>query len=207
MSTKDWGAVADDTALLKASAALGEHGISAYIVENGAAAKEKLFSLIPSGAAVMNMTSDTLTSIGVVKELLENPKYNAIRNLFAKMDPKKNDRRMKELGAAPEVAIASVHAVTENGELVIVSNTGSQLGPYPYAGGKIIFVVGGQKVVKNLDKAMARINDYVVPLESARINKVYNTTTGSEIKKILIIKKEGVKDRIHVILVKKKLGF
>ncbi len=207
MTTKQWDTVADDAVLAETAAALNAHNISAHIVEDGDAAKKKLFALIPKGASVMNMTSTTLDSIGVVKELLENKKYNAIRNQFAKMDPKKDDRRMKEMGAAPDVAIASVHAVTQGGEIVIVSNTGSQLGPYPYAGGRIIFVVGGQKVVKNLDEAMTRINEYVLPLESVRINKAYNITTGSEIKKILIIKKEGVKDRIHVILVKEKLGF
>jgi hypothetical protein len=48
-------------------------------------------------------------------------------------------------GATPDVVVGSVHAVTEDGILVAVSASGSQLGPYAAGAAKVVFVVGGQK--------------------------------------------------------------
>ena len=51
--------------------------------------------------------------------------------------------------------LGSVHAVTEAGSLVAASMGGSQLGPYVSGAGKVILVVGTQKIVADLDEASA----------------------------------------------------
>ena len=64
---------------------------------------------------------------------------------------------MRALGARPDVIVGSVHAITEQGEVVVASASGSQLGPYASGAGKVIWVVGSQKIVPSLDEAMRRI--------------------------------------------------
>ena len=112
---------------------------------------------------------------------------------------------MAKLGAAPDWVVSSVHAVTEDGHLLIASNTGSQLSAEVYSGGKVIFVVGAQKIVKDNIEGLGRIYEYVLPLEDARAQKAYGIH--SNVSKILIINKEIMPERITVILVKEKLGF
>lgn len=67
----------------------------------------------------------------------------------------------------------------------------------------MLWVVGAQKIVKNLDDAMDRIYEYVFPLEDERAMKAYGV--GSGVNKLLIVNKETEAGRIHMILVKEKL--
>ena len=49
--------------------------------------------------------------------------------------------------------------------MVVASGTGSQLAPYASGAGKLILVVGNQKVVRDLEEALRRIREYSLPLE------------------------------------------
>ena len=64
--------------------------------------------------------------------------------------------------------LGSVHAVTKTGSLFAASIGGSQLGPYASGAGRVILVVGTQKIVWDLQEALRRINEYAFPLEDAR---------------------------------------
>ncbi len=185
--------------------ALTKNGITALSVKDGAAAKAKIFEILPEGAEVMNMTSATLDTIGVSKEILESGKYNPVR--LKLMDKSVSENEKRKLGGGPDWTMGSVHAATEDGHLVIASNTGSQLGAYAYGAGNVIFVIGTQKIVKNLDEATQRIYEYVLPLESKRANAAYNITTGSFVSKMLVINREIKPGRITVIFVEEVLGF
>lgn len=95
--------------------------------------------------------------------------------------------------------------MTEDGQVVIASATGSQLPSYAYGASNVIWVVGTQKIVKNLDEAMKRVYEYVFPLEKERAMKVAGMK--SSVNKILLINKEATPGRIHIIFVQEKLGF
>jgi len=64
-----------------------------------------------------------------------------------------------------------------------------------------------KKIVKDLDEGMKRIYDYILPLESERLNKAYNLTTGSFVSKLLIVNREIFPGRITLIFVNEPLGF
>ena len=157
----------------------------------------------------MQMTSITLDEIGVSKEINESGNYDSVRNKLNKLDRNTQHREMQQLGAAPEWAIGSVHAVTEDGKILIASNTGSQLPGYAYGSSHVIWVVSTQKIVNNLDEGMERIYDYVLPLETLRARKAYGLpdTFNSNVSKLLLITKEVSPNRITLIFVKEKLGF
>ena len=109
------------------------------------------------------------------------------------------------MGASPDWWINSAHAVTEDGRLVIASNTGSQLGPIAFGAGNVIFVIGAQKIVSDLDAAMRRIEEHVIPLENERMQAMYGVNT--YLSKLLIINKEIRAGRFTVVLVRERLGF
>jgi len=202
---KDFGQLATEETINKTRDALEKNGIKVLVVENGKAAKESVLKMIPQGAEIMNMSSVTVDSIGLAKEINESGKYNSVRNKFAKMDRKIQGLEMQKLGAAPEWAIGSVHAVTEDGKIIVASATGSQLPAYVYGSAHVVWIVGSQKIVKDLEEGMKRVYEYVLPLESARAMKAYGSP--SSVNKLLIFNKEVNPARLTMIIVKEKLGF
>jgi len=200
-----YGVVADQATIEKTAEALEKNGIHALIVETGAEAKEQLFELLPKEAEVMNMTSTTLDSIGVSKEIMESGNYNAVRKELESLDRETQGLEMQKLGAAPEWVVGSCHAVTEDGKVLIASASGSQLPAYAGGSNHVIWVVGAQKLVKDFDDGIKRLYEYSLPLEDERARKVYGM--GSGVNKILVVNKEFMQGRITMIIVKEKLGF
>jgi len=151
------------------------------------------------------MSSVTLDTIGISKEIMESGRFDAVKKKLMIMDRKTQNSQMQKLGAAPDWAVGSVHAATENGEIIIASQSGSQLPAYSAGSSHVLWVVGTQKIVKNLDAGFRRIYEYVLPLESERAKKAYGKE--SAVNKLLIINKEAKPGRISLIFVNEVLGF
>lgn len=202
-----WDKLAGKETVDKTIEALKTNNIDAKFVSTSKEAKKEILSLIPRGAEVMTMSSVTLKDTGIADEINESSKFDSVKNKLNKMSRDNQRLEMQKIGAAPEWAIGSAHAVTQDGHVLIASNTGSQLPAYSAGAAHVIWVVGTQKIVKNMDEGMKRIYDYVLPLEFERLNKQYNMTAGSFVSKILIFNREFMKGRITVIFVGEKLGF
>ncbi|MDQ3076813.1 MAG: lactate utilization protein [bacterium] len=202
----DYKKIAEGDSVEKTIAALKNNGITAIMVENAADAKTKVLGMIPEGAEVMTMTSVTLDSLGISEEINTSPKYNSVKNKLASMDRATQSNDMQKIGAAPDYAIGSVHAVTEDGHIVIASNTGSQLPAHAYGSPHVIWVVGTQKIVKDFDTALKRIYAHTLPLESERAKKAYGVD-GSFVSKLLVINKEVNPNRITLIFVPEVIGY
>jgi hypothetical protein len=113
-------------------------------------------------------------------------------------------REIRKLVGAPDFAAGSVQAVTEDGQVLIASHSGSQLGPYAAGAGKVIWVVGSQKIVKDLNEGMRRIWEYCLPREEVHMQQLYQMSTA--VNKILIVSRELRPGRVTLILVKEELG-
>ena len=195
----------DDVTIARTAAALTANGITAHVVADGGSALAKLQELLPASAQVMTMTSLTLDTIGAAAAINESGRYDSVRAKLTAMDRKTQGREMQLLGAAPEGAVGSVHAVTEDGHVLIASASGSQLPAYAYGASHVIWVVGAQKIVPTLEAGMRRIHEYVFPLEDARALKAYGVHSG--LNKVLTLNREATPGRLTIILVKEKLGF
>lgn len=202
----NWENLASDESINKVVAALKNEGIDALIVNTGDEAKAKILQMVPKGAEVMTMSSQTLEATGIAKEINESGNYDSIKAKLLKMDRTTQGREMQKLGAAPDWALGSVHAVSEDGHVFIASNTGSQLGAYAYSASHVIWVVGTQKIVKNFDEGIKRVYEYSLIKESER-QKANGNPNGSNVSKLLIVNKEFKPQRITMILVKERLGF
>ncbi len=200
-----WEQLADNATIKNTIATLKTNGIEAKVVKNGPDAKNKVLDLIPKGAEVFTMTSQTLEKISLNRAINESGNYDSVRNKLNSMNWQTQIREMQKLGAAPDWAVGSVHAVTADGKVLIASNSGSQLPAYAYGSAHVIWVVGTQKIVKNLDEGIKRIYEHSLPLENQRAQKAYGVN--SNVSKTLIISKETAPGRIHLIFVKEKLGF
>ncbi|MCL5409530.1 MAG: lactate utilization protein [Patescibacteria group bacterium] len=204
----DYTKLASDENLDHAVKALASKNISAVIVKDKARALEKIKELIPAGASVMNGASVTLEQIGFIDYLKSgnhswNNQHAAI---LAEKDPQQQLFLRKQAVLA-DYYLGSVHALTENGEFVVASNTGSQLPHIVYTSPNLIFVVSAKKIVPNLVEAMRRLEEHVVPLENEHMQKLYGT--GTSLNKILVFKNENpsLGRKIQMILVQEDLGF
>jgi len=196
---------ANEERIARTSKALATNGIKTLIAENKAEAKRLFFELVPEGAEVFLGASVTLETLGIKDEIDKSGKYEALRPKMFALNRATQGREIRKLGSAPDYAAGSVQAVTEDGHVLIASNTGSQLGPYASGAGKIIWVVGSQKIVKDLNEGFRRIQEYVVPLEEEHMQQLYHVSTN--VSKVLIVNKEIRPDRITMIIVKEELGF
>jgi LUD domain len=201
----DWTKLADDKTIEKTAEALKQRGFEVTIVENGAEAKKKALELIPKKAQVMEMTSITLQEIGISKEIDESGEYDSIRKKIIAITDEKERNEFRKHVLAPAYAIGSVQAITEDGQLLMASASGSQLPAYVYGATNVIWVAGTQKIVKNVDEGIKRIYEQALPNESERVKKVYGMPHSS-VNKIVIYERDKP-GRINIILVKEKLGF
>ena len=205
IETTKFAILASDVQIKRTMQALELNNIHVIVTENGADAKKRLFEIIPADAEIFTSSSVTLNALGITEEIDESGHYNSVRARMALMDRKTQNREMQKLGATPDYMIGSVHAVTETGHVIVASKTGSQLAGYAASAAHLIWVVGTQKIVPTLEDGMERIENYTLPLESARARKAFGV--GSSVDKLLIVNKEFMPGRTTMILVKENLGF
>ena len=198
------GSVATSERIENVAMALRSHNIEAIVVDTGAEARDLVLGLIPEGAEVHTGKSKTLEDTGIFAALVESGRYDALRPRMFAMDRTTQGREIRKLVAAPDFMVGSVAAVTDDGALVAASATGSQLGPYAVGGGRVILVVGSQKIVPDLDAALRRIRDVAFPYENAQVRARLGVDTVLE--KVLVIYGEWSPGRTTVVLVREPVG-
>ena len=191
--------------LERTAAALTAHGFAVEVLDDAAAARERVKDLIPEGASVLTGASETLRLSGIDEDINASGRYASVRAYGMTLDRAKDADEIRRLIASPDVAIGSVNAVAETGALVIASASGSQLPGYAGGAAHAIWVVGAQKVVPDLDTALRRIEEYVLPLESARVQVVYGGP--SAVNRVLILHAEPHPGRGTVLLLREAIGF
>jgi hypothetical protein len=195
----------DDADPLEAVAAeLRSNNIEAIVVDTGDQAREAVLAMIPDGSEVHSGKSKTLEEIGLYAELVESGRFDAIRPRLATMDRATQGREMRKLTAAPDVMVGSVAAIIPDGTMVVASATGSQLGSYAAGAGRVILVIGSQKLVPDLDAAMRRIDEVVFPFENEQVRSRLGVDT--KLEKVLILYGEWNPGRTTVVLVREPIG-
>jgi len=203
ISTKYAQAASEDR-IAKTALALEQNGFEVFIVDDLAELKTKVLEIIPEKVEVFTATSVTLDEAGLT-DVLNSDKYTSVRNMFMPLYGQEDKQlEMKRIGSASDYAIGSVHAVTEDGQVLIASASGSQLPNYAYGARHFIWAVGSQKLVKNLAEAFDRIETHTFQLEDERAQKAYGAH--SSLNKILVYRKEPT-GRGTVIIVRETVGF
>jgi hypothetical protein len=200
-----FGTAADDARVTRTTAALEANGIEVLRAADAADAKRIVLDLIPAGSRVHHGASQSLEMTGIADAIENSDRFDPVRLRIGAMDRATQGDEIRRLTSSPDVMLGSVHAVTETGSLVTASMGGSQLGPYVSGAGRLILVVGTQKIVSDLDEALTRLYNYAFPLEDARAQAEYGIHSG--VNKILIINREITRGRITVVFVDEVLGF
>ena len=191
--------------LERAAAALTAHGFTAEILDDAAAARARVAELIPAGASVLTVASETLRLSGIEADVNASGRYQAVKPRALAIDRDAQPDEFRRLLASPDVIVGSVAAVTETGSLVTASASGSQLPGYAGGAARAIWVVGAQKVVPDLSAALRRVDGHALPLENARALEAYGVP--SAVNRLLILNAEYQPGRGTVLLLRAAIGF
>ena len=195
---------ASEEQIARAVQALTANNIRAIVVDDRAAALRALLEVLPEGAEVFTASSQTLEAMGALKAINESGRFDAIRPKLLKLDRQTQGREMRKLAGSPDYVVGSVHAITEQGQVLVASGGGSQLASYVYGAGKVVWVAGTQKIVADLNEGFRRIDEHSLPLEDARMRQTRGV--GSLVGKVLIFNREPA-GRTTLILVREALGY
>lgn len=194
---------------------LEKNNMNGYYVQTEEEVLNKIQELISEGDTVSVGGSMTLFETGVVN-LLRNGKYNFLDRYKEGLTP----AEVKEIYRKSFFADAyftSSNAITENGEIYNVDGTGNRVAAMLFGPEKVIIVVGRNKLVKNLEQAISRVEETAAPANTVRLSKTTPCTkTGhcmdckSEQRicnEYTLIKRQRELGRIHVIIINKELGY
>jgi hypothetical protein len=201
---EEFARVAAAAAIGRAAEALLDHGFDVVVVDDADAAREAVLELVPEGAEVGQAASVTFERIGITEIIERSGRYDAVRPKTRAMDRATQGREIRRMSSTPDWFLTSVQAVTEDGRLLIASQSGSQLAPAAYGSGRVIVVAGAQKIVPTLEDAFRRVDEYNFPIEDARAQAAYGRH--SAVNKILVVNADRSPGRTTVILVREPVG-
>ncbi len=187
--SRQYGTVADHAGVTRTAASLEANGINVLRAADAEEAKRIVLGLIPDGSEVDHGASQSLEVSGITDETGKSGRYGPLRPRIWSMDRQTQ----------------AVHAVTGTGALLAASMGGSQLGRYVSGAGRVIRVVGTQKIVSDIEEGLRRIDEYAFPFEDARAEAAYGVHSG--VNKILVIDRELTPGRITVLFVDEVFGF
>lgn len=204
----NYDTLASKDSIQKTMNALKERGHLPELVESRAEALQKIKELLPQGTSVMNGSSRTLEEVGFVDYLKEGKHgWNNLHQAILAEKEQVKQAMLRKRSVLSEYYLGSVHAVAETGEMLIASNSGSQLPHIAFTSQNLIFVVGAQKITPTLPDAFDRLEKHVIPLEDERMQKAMGM--GTYPSKILVVNREQpfIGRKSHIIFVNEKLGF
>jgi hypothetical protein len=197
--------LASDEQIITTQTALNAHNIQTNVVNTGDEARQYVLSLIPEDAEVHQSASHTLEQIGLTAVIEQSGRYHAIRPQIRKLDRATQGREIRKLSSSPDVMLGSVHAVTAQGQVLVASGGGSQIGPYASGAGTVIWVIGAQKLVLSLEEGLQRLHEHSYVLKDERMRTAMDR--GAQLNQILIISGSLQPNRFKLVIVKEHLGF
>lgn len=196
---------------------LKKRRIEGIYCANSRLAVSEICTRIPERSLVALAGSETILESGLV-DALRKLNINLLDRYRAGVTKNKVDEmRLKGLNA--DIYIASSNAVTADGKLVNMDGIGNRVAGMIFGPKKVILMVGMNKVVNNVEEAIARIKMVAAPMNSIRsgkktpcarlgfCNDPYCSPPNRICSQLVIIESNMIPDRITVVLVGEDLGY
>lgn len=190
---------------------LASRNMTGYYAATKEDALKLALELIPEGSSATMGGAESVHAIGLAQALKDGP-YNFIdRDAYT-------DKRAAMLAAYDaDFFLSSVNAMTEDGILINIDGNANRVSAIAQGPKKVLFIVGMNKVCKDVDGAMKRSRNVAAPINAQRFGlNTPCTKTGSCMDcksfdticcQFLMTRYSRHEGRIHVILVNDELGF
>lgn len=194
---------------------LSKRNMEGYVVNDELELIPLLTKLISQEAIVGVGDSMTLFETGVI-DFLRNGNFTFLDKYRDGItSEEKREIYLKNFSA--DTFMCSTNALTESGELYNIDGNGSRVAPMLYGPKQVIFVVGVNKIVRDIEEAEKRVRQMAAPMDAKRLGKdTPCTKVGYCVdckspqricNDFVVIRGQFVKGRIKVIIVKKQLGY
>lgn len=179
-------------------------------------AKDEVIAMITPNSSVFRCGSMTATGSELWEGIAELPEVNLIDPYEPGISPEEGLQRRRK-GLSADFMIASSNAITLDGKLVNLDGMGNRVAAMSFGPKKVILMVGMNKVVPDLESAMARVKHYAAPINNIRYgmkNPCVETGLCSDCKSPTricnmwsIIEGHMINKRIHVKLIGEAVGY
>jgi hypothetical protein len=194
--------------------ALKKNNFEALFLPDSKGALEEVMKQIPDGSTVGVGGSVTLTQVGILNAL---GKRNI--HLIWPFEQAKNEEerlRLIQKSFSADVFLSSTNAITEDGKLFNVDATGNRVGAMFVGPRKTVIVTGVNKIVKDIEAAERRVQEWVAPQNAKRLHRrtpcaemgvCADCSSPGRICNIYVtLAKKPARTEVIIILVGEKLG-
>lgn len=194
---------------------LNTHHIEGYYCATSADAIKKVLTLIPQGSSISWGGSMTIRDMGLTDALHKAGTFTLYDRDLAESPEEVQAVYRQTFGA--DFYISSANAMSEQGDIVNIDGNGNRVAAIAWGPKKVIFVVGINKIAKDLDAAIKRARGTAAPINTVRLNRETPCTLdgvchdchspNSICNQIHIIRNSYDNGRFSVVIVGEELGY
>ncbi|MDR2006059.1 MAG: lactate utilization protein [Acidaminococcales bacterium] len=199
----------------KVVAALGKNHFSAEYAAGKADALARALAAIPAGSSIGLGGSVSKDEIGLTAALKE--RGGQIFDPHAPNLTREESLAMRRRGLIADVFVTGSNAVTLDGQLINIDGTGNRVAALAFGPGKVVIIVGVNKIVPDVHTGLKRIKTLAGPANNKRLKlsnpcaatglcmdcdspaRICNITT--------ITHKRPRQSDVHIIVVGEPLGY
>ena len=195
----------------KVIAGLKSRNMEGFYAGSKEEALAKALELIPEGSSISMGGSMSVHAIGL-SQALKDGNYN-----FIDRDAYEDKRAAMLMAYDADFFLSSVNAMTEDGVLVNIDGNSNRVSAIAQGPKHVLFIVGMNKVCKDIDHAMKRARNVAAPVNAqrfgldtpcAKTGSCFNCKSPDTICcQFLITRYSRHAGRISVILVNDELGY
>ena len=198
---------------------LEDNNFEVYMADNGSEAKRIVLEEILPKTGPKSVAwggSMTFLATGLYEAIKEDSGIEILDTFDRSISREEMVERRRQ-ALLVDLFITGTNAVTESGQLVNLDMIGNRIGGITFGPKSVVILVGRNKIVPDLDEAMARIKDYVAPVNAMRLDiktpcvKTSYCDECNSPQRICntwaITEKCFPKGRVKIVLINEDLGF
>jgi len=147
--------------------ALKKNGFAAVYVETGAEARDRIAAMIKPGMKIGLGGSMTVKAIGLPEKAAALGAVVLDHNAAGLGPEEKAEIRRAQLTC--DLFVSGSNAITLDGDIVNVDGNGNRVAALCFGPRKTVVVVGANKIVRDIDEALARVETTAAPMNNKRL--------------------------------------
>jgi hypothetical protein len=152
----------------KAVEKLKSHDFDAIYVKTKEEAAQEILKFVTPDTKIGVGGSVTLREMGILATL--KSRGNTVYDHWNPGLSREESLEIRKAEMTSDLFLSSSNAVTLHGELVNIDGFGNRVNAMTFGPGKVILVVGYNKIVGDLEEALKRVRNVATPPNSKRLN-------------------------------------
>ena len=194
--------------------ALRKNNMESFLINTHEELINKIEELVDANSKVSFGGSMTLFETKVI-EHLRSGRYELLDRYKEGLTPKEIKEIFRESFFC-DAYFTSTNAITEDGELYNVDGNGNRVAAMLYGPDKVIVVAGVNKIVKDINEAISRVENFVAPANAKRLDKktpcavtgkCMNCSSPERICREYTVIRKPVPNRIFILLLNENYGY